>query len=42
MDVEIRRAVRRKRTVGVFRIKWWNLTGENVTKLCEKIKNEGT
>jgi len=32
----------RKRTVKVFRIKWWNLTGEDVTKLCENIKIEGT
>jgi len=41
MDVEIRSVASRKRTVGVFRIKWWNLTGKNVTKLCENIKAEG-
>ena len=40
MDVEIRGTVRRKRTVGVYRVKWWNLTGENVTMLSEKIKIE--
>ena len=42
MDVEFRSAVRRKRSVGVYKIKWWNLIGENVTKLSEKIKIEGT
>jgi len=41
MDVEIRSATRRKRTVGVYKVKWWNLSGENVTKLSEKIKTEG-
>jgi len=33
MDVEIRSSMRRKRTVGVYKIKWWNLIGETVTKL---------
>ena len=42
MDVEITSAVRRKRMVEAFRIKWWNVTGENVAKLYEKIKAEGT
>ena len=41
MDVEIRSTVRRKRTVGVHKVKWWNLIGENVTTLSEKIKTEG-
>jgi len=42
MDVEIRSAIRSKRTVWVFRIKWWNPTVENVTKLYQKVKAEGT
>ena len=41
MDVEIRSILRRKRAVGVYKIKWWNLNSENVTKLSDKIKTEG-
>jgi len=41
MNVEIRSAIRRKRTVGIYKVKWWNLNEENVTKLCDKIKTEG-
>jgi len=41
MDVEIRGAIRRKRNVGFYKVKWWNLNGENVTKLLEKAKIEG-
>ena len=41
MDVEIRSVIRRKRIVGVFKVKWWNLNEENRTKLCEKIETEG-
>jgi len=41
VHVEIRNAINRKRTVGVYKLKWWNLNGENVTKLFEKIKTEG-
>jgi len=41
MDVEIRKAIRSRRTIGVYRIKWWNLNEENKTKLCERIKTEG-
>ena len=37
MDVEVRSAIRRKRTVGVYNVKWWNLKEENVTKLSEII-----
>jgi len=37
VDVEIRSTLR-KRTVRVYKVKWWNLNGENVTKLFEKIK----
>ena len=41
MDVEIRSTLRKKKTVGVYKVKWGNLNGENVTKLSEKIKIEG-
>jgi len=41
LDVEIRSAIRRKRKVGVYKVKWWNLKGENAMKLSEKIKREG-
>ena len=41
MDVEITGAIKRKRNVGVYKVKWWNLNGENLTKLSEKIKTEG-
>jgi len=41
MDVEIRSAIWRKRTVGVCKVKRWSLNEENVTKPCEKIKTEG-
>jgi len=41
MDVKIRSARRRKRTVGAYKVKLWNLNSENVTKLSEKIKTEG-
>jgi len=41
MDVEIRKAIQRKRTIEVYRVKWWNLNEENRTKLCEKLKPEG-
>jgi len=41
IDVEIRSSIRKKRTIGVYKVKWRNLIGENVTKLFEKIKTEG-
>jgi len=41
MDVEIRTVIRKKRTVGAYKVKWWNLNDENVTKLSEKITTEG-
>ena len=41
MDLEIRGAVRRKRKVGEYKVRWWNLKGENGVKLAEKIKSEG-
>ena len=40
MDVETRRLMRRNKTVGVYKVKWWNLTGDNVTKLSEQMKIE--
>jgi len=30
----------KKRSGGVARVRWWNLTRENATKLAEKIKSE--
>jgi len=41
MDVETRGTIRRKRNVGFYKVKWWNLKGENASKLLEKIKSEG-
>ena len=41
LDVEIRGVIRRKRKIGVYKVKWWNLEGENAVKLSEKIKSEG-
>ena len=40
VDVEIRGAVRRKRTIGIYKVRWWNLNGEKATKVVEKIKIE--
>jgi len=41
LAVEIRGAIRMKRKVRVYKVKWWNLKGENAIKLSEKIKSEG-
>ena len=41
MDVGIRSTLTRKKTNRVYKVKWWNLNGENVNKLSEKIKTEG-
>jgi len=41
MDVAIRSSIRRKRRVGISKVKWWNLTAKNATKLFKKIKMEG-
>jgi len=38
--VEIRGVVKRKRTIGIYKVRWWNLNGEKVTKVTEKIKIE--
>jgi len=40
--MEIKGVITRKRKVGVYTVKWWNLKGENAAKLSEKIKREGT
>ena len=32
----------KERSGGVTRVRWWNLTIENVTKLSEKIKSEAS
>jgi len=40
LDVEIRGAVRRKRKVGVHKVKWLNLNEENARKLSKKIRRE--
>jgi len=41
LDVEIRGAIRRKRKVGEYKVRWWNLKRENEVKLAEMIKSEG-
>jgi len=38
IDGEIRGAIRRKRNVGGYKVKWWNLNGENVTKLSRGLE----
>jgi len=35
MDLVIKSFKAEKRSVGVARVRWWNLTGENATKLYE-------
>ena len=35
LNMEIRGAIRKKRKVGVYKVKWWNLKGENAAKLLE-------
>lgn len=41
IDVEIKTSQRKKKTVGDFKFKWWNLTSENATKISERIKAKG-
>ena len=41
IDIEVRSSIKRKRTFGMYRVRWCNLCGENATKLVEKIKSEG-
>ena len=40
MDLVIKNFKVKKRGGGIARIRWWNLTRENVTKLSEKIESE--
>jgi len=42
MDLVIKSFKAKKRSGGVARAKWWNLTRENATKLSEKIKLEAS
>jgi len=42
MDVKIKSSKARKTCIGDPRVRWWNLTNENTTKLSEKIKAEGS
>ena len=42
IGVVIKNSKIKKRSVGDPRVKWWNLTNENATKLSEKIKAEGS
>ena len=32
---------RNRSTIGSPKVKWWNITSDNVTIFCEKIKAEG-
>jgi len=41
LDMAIRSPMRRKKTVD-FRVKWWNLAGDNVAKLSKKIKRKAS
>jgi len=41
MDVAIKRVNMKKRLVGELKVRWWNLTGENVVRLSEKIIADG-
>ena len=42
MDLVIKGFKAKKRSGGVVRVKWWNLTKENAVKLAEKIKAEAS
>ena len=42
MDLVIKSFKAKKRHMGVIRVRWWNLTRENATKLSEKIKSEAS
>jgi len=42
MDLMIKSFKLKKRSRGVARVRWWNLTRENTTKLSEKIKSEAS
>ena len=40
MDLATKNFKVKKRRGGIARIRWWNLTRENATKLSKKIKSE--
>jgi len=40
MDGEIKRLMRKMRSVRNFKVKWWNVASENASKLYETIKRE--
>ena len=42
LDLVMRSFRVKKRSRGVARVRWWNLTRENTTKLSEKIKSEAS
>jgi len=42
MDLMIKSFRGKKRSGGVARVRWWNLTRENATKLLEKIRSEAS
>jgi len=42
MDLVIKSFKVKKRSGSVVRVRWWNLTRENATKLLEKIKSEAS
>ena len=42
MDLVIKSFKVKKRSGGVARVRWWNLTRVNVTKLSKKIKSEAS
>ena len=42
MDLVVKSFKAKKRSVGVARVRWWNLTRENATSLLKKIKSEAS
>ena len=42
MDMEFKGFKAKKRNVSVPRVRWWNLTRENATKLSNRIKSEAS
>jgi len=41
MDMEIKNSKRKKKIVGDFEVKWWNVKSKNAIELAKKIKVEG-
>jgi len=42
MDMGIKSFKAKKRSVGVARVRWWNLRKENATNFLERIKSEAS